>query len=88
MPVITTKGAPWEELVTHHCGWWTEIGVEPFAEALRDATSLGDDELREMGQRGRKLVEAKYTWSAASEKMGAVYRWMLGQGDKPRDYVV
>ena len=22
VPVITTKGAPWEDLLNHKCGWW------------------------------------------------------------------
>ena len=33
-PVITTKGTPWEELETRHCGWWTDIGTEPLVKAL------------------------------------------------------
>ncbi len=30
VPVITTKGAPWEELMEEsgRCGWWVDIGVE------------------------------------------------------------
>ena len=27
-PVITTKGTPWSELESEHCGWWTEIGMK------------------------------------------------------------
>ena len=26
-PVISTKGAPWAELVSHGCGWWVDHGV-------------------------------------------------------------
>jgi glycosyltransferase involved in cell wall biosynthesis len=83
LPVITTCGTPWEELVTHRCGWWVEAAAAPLAEALRQATALPAAQRCEMGQRGRKLVEANYTWPAAARKMLAVYRWMLGQGDRP-----
>jgi len=83
VPVITTRGTPWEDLVTHRCGWWTEIGVEPLANALREALRLSDEERQHMGRRGRKLVEENYTWPAAAKKMVAVYRWMLGEGQKP-----
>lgn len=83
VPVITTKGAPWEELQTHKCGWWTDIGVEPLAAALREATSLSDRERFEMGQRGRRLVETKYSWAQIGRDMRAVYEWVCGVGPRP-----
>jgi len=83
VPVITTRATPWEELVTHRCGWWTENGPEPLAAALRDALSRTDEERREMGRRGRQLVEQKYSWPGIAAQVHAVYRWMLGEGEKP-----
>lgn len=83
VPVITTKGAPWQELIAHRCGWWVDIGVEPLACALREATQLTDEQRQEMGLRGRKLIETNYTWPAAAQQMLAVYRWVLGQGNIP-----
>jgi glycosyltransferase involved in cell wall biosynthesis len=83
VPVITTKGTPWQDLEIHRCGWWTEIGAEPLANALRAAMGLTDGERREMGERGRRLVESKYTWPRVAEQMKAVYEWMLGLGSRP-----
>lgn len=83
LPVITTKGAPWDELPTHGCGWWIDIGVEPLVNALREAMALSDTERREMGLRGRKLVEEKYTWESAARQMKSVYEWVLGGGAAP-----
>ena len=83
VPVITTRGTPWEELVTERCGWWTEIGAEPLVRALREAVALSDEERQAMGQRGRQLVEERYTWPAAAGKMLAVYEWMLGRQKRP-----
>lgn len=54
-------------------GWWVEIGVEPLAEALREAMSLTDEERRAMGQNGRHLVETKYRWETVAAKMAEVY---------------
>lgn len=77
LPVISTKGTPWQELKTHNCGWWIDIGVEPLVAALKEAMALSDAERREMGERGRKLVEEKYTWNAVVKKMIAGYEEVL-----------
>ena len=82
VPVITTKGLPWEDLERHGCGWWIEIGVEPLVEALQAATGISDSERQEMGRRGRQLIENDYTWDAAATKMTGVYRWLTG-GEQP-----
>lgn len=83
VPVITTKGAPWQGLHTHRCGWWIDIGVEPLVVALREAMNLPPDTLRDMGRRGRAYVERDFGWPGIAEQMLSVYRWVLGQGDKP-----
>jgi len=83
VPVITTRATPWAELPEHGCGWWIDVGAPSLAAALREATALTDEERHAMGQRGRQLIELKYTWSAAAQKMSAVYEWMLGRGPKP-----
>jgi glycosyltransferase involved in cell wall biosynthesis len=83
VPAITTQGTPWEDLVTHRCGWWPATGSGPLAEALRDALARTDGERREMGRRGRQLVEAKYSWPGVAAQMLSVYQWMLGDGSKP-----
>lgn len=69
VPVITTKGTPWQELEARKCGWWVDIGIKPLAEALRVSMSLDDAMRREMGVRGRKLAEEKYTWEAVVKAM-------------------
>ena len=42
-PVITTKGAPWEDLKIHNSGWWIDIGVEPLKEALTIAMQTNEN---------------------------------------------
>ena len=77
VPVITTKGAPWAEIETTHCGWWIDIGVEPLVKVLTEAMSLPDTQRDEMGERGCQLVEAKYTWSAVVKAMVHVYEGVV-----------
>jgi glycosyltransferase involved in cell wall biosynthesis len=83
VPVITTKGTPWEELRARQCGWWIDIGVEPLAAALREAVSLSDQQRREMGRKGRCLVEERYAWPQIGREMKAVYKWLTGSGPRP-----
>ena len=82
VPVIATKGTPWEGLVAHRCGWWVEIGVEPLVAALREATALSGEERRAMGERGRRFAE-QFGWPHIAEQMHAVYRWVLGEEPRP-----
>lgn len=83
VPVITTKGTPWQGLHTHRCGWWIDIGVEPLAAALREAMSLPPTTSRDMGRRGRAYVEENFGWPSIAQQMLSVYRWVLGQGERP-----
>ena len=73
VPVITTKGTPWHELEERKCGWWIDVGVEPLVVALQDAMLLPDDERIEMGERGKKLIDEKYTWDAVVKNMAEGY---------------
>ena len=77
LPVIATKGTPWGELEERKCGWWIDIGVEPLANALKEAISLTDAERHEMGLRGRMLVEKKYTWDAVVKAIIKGYKDIL-----------
>ena len=77
LPVICTKGTPWQGLEVRKCGWWIDVGVEPLANALTNATSLSDIERRQMGIRGRELIEEKYTWGAVVRQIIKGYESIL-----------
>jgi glycosyltransferase involved in cell wall biosynthesis len=83
VPVITTKGAPWQELQSRQCGWWTAINLTSIQSALEEALSLSEGELIEMGQRGRKLIEEKYDYKIVSRQMIDLYYWLLDRSSKP-----
>lgn len=83
IPVITTKGTPWKDLLTYQCGWWIDIGVEPLVDALREALALPHARLWEMGERGREMVRVKYSWDPIGETMADVYEWMVGARSRP-----
>ena len=87
LPVITTTGAPWRDLVEHRCGWWVEPGVRGVAGALISAMACSPDELRAMGRRGRELVINKYSWSQIGTTGMEVSNWLLNQSS-PKPNVV
>lgn len=76
-PVITTRGTPWQELETRHCGWWTEVGTIPTVHALADFLQKSDAELVCMGRNGRRLVEEKYSSRQMAQKMLELYVFIL-----------
>ena len=82
-PVITTKGAPWRDLIMHNCGWWIDIGVQPLKEALSEALSISEMDLIEKGKNGRNLIESKYSIEAVAQKMIELYDWILKKTNKP-----
>ena len=87
VPVLTTQGAPWEGILTQHCGWWVPVGAAPLTTALREALELEQDTLRAMGSRGQLWVRATFTWEAVARDMIATYRWIIGQGSRPASVV-
>mgnify|MGYP001809690076 CR=1 FL=1 len=82
LPVITTRGAPWESLPRFGCGWWIEIGVEPLQAALTEAMSLSDAQRAAMGERARRYA-ARFDWAAIAAETLQVYRWLVDGGPVP-----
>ncbi len=83
LPVITTKGAPWEGLIKNKCGWWIDVGVDPLEKVLKEAFSISPENLKEMGKRGKKFAEKNFGYPIIAKKMLDVYKWMLDNKKKP-----
>ena len=83
VPVLTTRGAPCEDLVKYKCGWWVEVSVNGIQEALMDAFQRSASELRAMGQNGISLVMDKYTWPVVARQTPDLYLWLLGNAGRP-----
>ena len=82
-PVISTKGAPWADLVSYGCGWWIDQGTEPLAAAMDEAMSISWEQLASMGEAGRAWMCRDFDWSAVAASMRSVYHWLSGRGDRP-----
>lgn len=79
VPVITTKGTPWQVLEgtgqgeERRCGWWVDIGVAPLVAVLKDAMFLAHDVYEKMSRNARNLVEHGYCWDTIARELQADY---------------
>lgn len=83
VPVIVSKGAPWEGVETHDCGWWIDIGVEPLVACLRKVLAESPDNLYSRGRKGRKWMQEEFSWTSIGKKMFETYRWLIKGGQTP-----
>ena len=83
VPVITTTGAPWQVVEERKCGWWIDPTVEDIYNTLKISLMKSEEELSEMGKRGRKLMEDEYSKESVARKTREVYEWILGEREKP-----
>lgn len=83
IPVIASKGTPWEELNTYHCGWWVDNDVDTLAGTIEIAINTPEDIRKQMGENGKRLVKENYSVEVVAGKMKRLYEWILSGGEKP-----
>ena len=83
VPVIATRNAPWQGLVSEACGWWIGDDWQQLAQALTGALSLSDGERRKMGWRGRAWMARAFAWPAIAQRMAQVYDWLAQRQERP-----
>lgn len=75
VPVVTTHGAPWSDLVSNNCGWWHPIGQAHLDAALGQALTTPPQVLRQMGERGMALVRQRYGVTTYGDDFRQMYDW-------------
>lgn len=83
VPVVTTRGAPWPQLIDHASGWWVEQTVDEISAAMDAAMQMDQVSLKAMGQRGRQWMQNDYDWASIARHMAAVYAWLRTGGEPP-----
>jgi glycosyltransferase involved in cell wall biosynthesis len=73
VPVLTTRGTPWGQLVERECGWWVDATIEGLTQGLRHATAQEPAALRHMGARGRAWVTAEFQWETIAKRFLEIY---------------
>lgn len=79
LPVVCTKGAPWECLNTAKAGYWVEISKAGIDEGLNKLFALTDEERRGMGANGRKWIEENLNWDKISNEMVRFYEKVIAE---------
>ena len=74
VPVICSKGAPWERLNEKKAGWWIDIGIEPLKSALVNALSNDHERLIEMGKNGRGWMKDEFSWNSVAKRIIVEYK--------------
>jgi glycosyltransferase involved in cell wall biosynthesis len=74
LPVITTTGTPWSEIVDRNCGWYVTPTVGAIKQAIVEATGADGEALRHMGARGREYAVSHFSLPVIREGLLAMYR--------------
>lgn len=83
IPVIASKGTPWQELESNNCGWWIANDVATFHHFFEKALRLSETERLVMAENGRRLILEKYSSQIVAKKMVKLYQWVLTKGKVP-----
>jgi poly(glycerol-phosphate) alpha-glucosyltransferase len=62
--------------------------ISSIAQGLRRLAATSREERAAMGEQGRALVENQFTWPRVAQQVHHVYRWMLGEAEKPNCVLV
>jgi glycosyltransferase involved in cell wall biosynthesis len=77
LPVLTTTGTPWNDLIHRGCGWWVAPTVAELHHALEEILAMPSDALAQMGMRGSEWVRQEFQWSTVAAMMSEFYDWLL-----------
>jgi glycosyltransferase involved in cell wall biosynthesis len=79
VPVIASRGTPWEELETRHCGLWVANDAASLAAAIDWIAVMP---LAEMGANGRRWMTERYSWKRATDELFELYERMITRASR------
>lgn len=74
VPVIASRGTPWEAVEDEGCGLWVDNAPQQLARAIERAGAM---DLAAMGARGREWMRREFSWDVVSANMMRVYRSLV-----------
>ena len=82
VPVVISRPCNFPEVENEGCGFVIDANAAELQDALSHLLNASHSDLMQMGERGRQLVAARYTWSVIGRQISALYDWVLG-GPEP-----
>jgi glycosyltransferase involved in cell wall biosynthesis len=83
LPVVMTRECNIPEGFAAGAALEVQPHPQSIAQGLERLFAMDREQLHAMGNRGRALVESKFTWPTVAAQMMDVYRWLLDQGPQP-----
>jgi glycosyltransferase involved in cell wall biosynthesis len=83
LPVLITPGCNFPEAVDAGAAIEVSPDTQGTEAGIVELLSLSDLERKAMGERGRMLVDAAYTWDGVAQQMLDLYRWLCLGGARP-----
>jgi glycosyltransferase involved in cell wall biosynthesis len=83
LPALITTACHFPELETAQGAITVNSETSEVTEGLRRLLEMSTAERAEMADRGRRLVESRYTWDRQAERLAEVYRWLDRGGVEP-----
>ena len=83
LPVLMTPQCNLPEGFAERAAVRAEPNLESLTEGLRTLFRMSESERDEMGERGRRLVEQRFSWRCSAEKTVSVYQWVCAAGPMP-----
>lgn len=83
LPVIKTPGCNLPKGFEADAALKVTPDPVAIAEGLQRLFGSSAEQRASMGERGRALVERKFTWPSVAKQMHEVYQWMLGERSAP-----
>ena len=74
VPVIASKGTPWQRVEEIGCGLWVDNSPQSLANAIKQISRMP---LREMGRRGREWMLREFSWDLTAKRTMELYDSML-----------
>jgi glycosyltransferase involved in cell wall biosynthesis len=87
VPVVISRACNFNEVEDECCGVVISPDAQELQKALTGLLSANRSDVLRMGERGRRLVVARYTWAAIGRQMSSIYTWLLG-GPEPANVPV
>jgi glycosyltransferase involved in cell wall biosynthesis len=83
LPCLITTACHFPELESAHGA--VVVNPEPgkVAQGLHELLERTNEERRQLGRNGRRLVENQYTWDQQAHRLASVYTWLAGGGVQP-----